>query len=67
MRVDKTYGFICHGCGRKIEIRKKYGSVSCPHCHGINKVNLETGEIDFIPKEMARRTTSSGMVFGWEG
>lgn len=67
METDKINGFICRGCGKKIEIKKKYSFISCPHCHGTNKVDLESGKIDFIPKEMARRTTSSGMVFGQEG
>ena len=22
MEVDKTYGFICHGCGRKLKLER---------------------------------------------
>lgn len=32
---EKIYEWICLGCRKTIEMKKRYGMAECPHCGGV--------------------------------
>lgn len=55
--------FRCKGCSKLLATTNGDTDIVCPRCGGMNKLSIGTNRIEFTPKRMRQRTTSSGMRF----
>lgn len=63
MRSVEKIDFRCKGCDKLLAVTDGNTNIVCPRCSGMNKLNIETGKIKFIPRNMRNRTTASGVNF----
>ncbi len=55
--------FRCKGCDKLLAVTDGNTNIVCPRCSGMNKLNIKTRNISFIPRNMRNRTTSSCVNF----
>lgn len=55
--------FRCKGCDKLLAVTDGNTNIVCPRCSGMNKLNINTKKIIFIPRNMRNRTISSGVNF----